>query len=415
MAISFVAASANAAATSGDLSVTPPTTQTDDIMVLAVTSHDNVAVTLPAGWTIYQQGNNTTAMRSTLAWKRAVGVEGAFTVTHTAGDGIVANVAVFRGCATDSTVINASGLTHNASSSTCTATGISTTVAGAMILFTMHDSDNGGSSAQAATDPATLTERFDNASTLGLDEAVSGATALQGAQGATGNATGTLSLGPDVNSGGLTALKPLANVTVALTGVAATAAVGILGVALSLGLTGVLGTGNVGTVTASVGGDLTLPLTGISATGSVGALGPQTSVPIAGSTATGSIGTVSPQTSLAITGLFTTGLAGALSPASDITLTGDVATGAVGSLSPGTATAVTGVSSSGIVGNISAPIVLTGVFATGYVGTVTASKSASLQELIFRAVRIVTHFDAMDSRYNEDRLPVRNLRFRVTR
>lgn len=208
MAITFVAASANAAAASGDLSVTPPTTQTDDIMILAVTSHDNVAVTLPAGWTIYQAGNNTTAMRSTLAWKRAVGAEGAFTVTHTAGDGIVANVAVFRGCITDATVINASGLTHNASSSTCTATGITTTVAGAMILFTMHDSDNGASSAQAATDPATLTERFDNASTLGLDEAVSGATALQGSQGATGNATGTLSLGPDVNSGGLTALKP---------------------------------------------------------------------------------------------------------------------------------------------------------------------------------------------------------------
>jgi hypothetical protein len=209
MPITFVGVSADVAAASGNITITPPATSTDDIMILAVTSHDNVAITLPAGWTIYQEANNTTAMRSTLAWKRAVGAEGAFTVTHTAGDGIVGSVIVFSGCITDSTVINASGLTHNASSSTCTANSITTTVADAMIVFTMHDSDNGSSSAQAATDPATFTESFDNSSTLGLDEAVSAAHALQGTQGATGNATGSLSLGPDVNTGGLTALTPV--------------------------------------------------------------------------------------------------------------------------------------------------------------------------------------------------------------
>jgi hypothetical protein len=212
MATTFIAASANVAAASGDLIVTPPATQTDDIMVCAVVTHDNVAVTFPAGWTIYQAGNNTTAMRATLAWKRCVGAEGAFTITHTAGDGIVANVAVYRGCITDATVINASSLLANASSSTCTATGITTTVAGCMVIFTMHDSDNGASSAQAATNPATFTERFDNASTQGLDEAVSGADAIRTTAGATGNATGTLSLGPDVNSGGLTALKPVPSI-----------------------------------------------------------------------------------------------------------------------------------------------------------------------------------------------------------
>jgi len=209
MAISQIGQSANAAAASGDITVTPPTTIDNDIMILAVSSHDNVAITLPAGWTIYQEANNGTGLRASLAWKRCVGVEGAFTVTHTAGDGIVGNVSVYRGCTTESDVIDASILTSNASSSTCTANSITTSVSGAMIVFTMHDSDNGASSAQAATDPATFTERTDNASTLGLDEAVSIADALQGAVGATGNATGTFSLGPDVNSGGLTALKPL--------------------------------------------------------------------------------------------------------------------------------------------------------------------------------------------------------------
>lgn len=177
-------------------------------MVCAVTTHDNVAVTFPAGWTIYQEGNNTTAMRSTLAWKRAVGAEGAFTITHAAGDGIVANVAVYRGCLKTATPINTSVLTHNASSSTCTAATITTTKDGCMLVFTMHDSDNGASSAQSSANLGSMTGRFDNASTLGLDEAVSGADVLQSTQGATGASTGTLSLGPDVNSGGNTALEP---------------------------------------------------------------------------------------------------------------------------------------------------------------------------------------------------------------
>jgi hypothetical protein len=207
--ITFIAASSNIAAASGNLTVTPPATATDDVMILAVTTHDNVAVTLPAGWTIYQEANNTTAMRSTLAWKRCVGAEGAFVITHAAGDGIVANVAVYRGCVGTGSPINASGLTANASSSTCTATAVSCTVEDCMLIFTMHDSDNGDSSAQSSSGLGVLIERFDNASTLGLDEAVSGADfLLAGALGSSGTLTGTLSLGPDVNMGGATWLTP---------------------------------------------------------------------------------------------------------------------------------------------------------------------------------------------------------------
>jgi hypothetical protein len=207
--ITFIAASTNAAAASGNLTVTPPATGTDDIMILAVTTHDNVAVTLPAGWTIYQEANNTTAMRATLAWKRCVGAEGPFTITHVLGDGIVANVAVYRGCIGVGSPINASGLTANASSSTCTAAAISSTVNDCMLVFTMHDSDNGDSSAESSSTLGALTERFDNASTLGLDEAVSGSDLLlAGSFGSSGTLTGTLSLGPDVNSGGATWLAP---------------------------------------------------------------------------------------------------------------------------------------------------------------------------------------------------------------
>jgi len=210
MAITFVNASANAAAASGNLSVTPPATITDDIMLCAVTSHDNVAVTFPANWTIYQEANNGTGMRATLAWKRCVGAEGAFTITHAAGDGIVANVAVYRGCKRSGSPINASVLTSNASSSTCTAATITSTEDDCWLVFTMHDSDNGASSAQSSANLGSMSanERFDNASTLGLDESVSGADIAQSSPGACGSSTGTLSLGPDVNSGGNTFLAP---------------------------------------------------------------------------------------------------------------------------------------------------------------------------------------------------------------
>ena len=240
MAITYIGVSANAAAASGDLTVTPPATETNDIMVCAVTTHDNVALSFPSGWTIYQEGNNTTAMRSTLAWKRCVGAEAAFIITHTAGNGIVANVIVFRGCAPSGSPIHASSLLHNASSSTCTATAISTTVAGCGIVFTMHDSDNGASSVQTCTDPGTLTEQFDNASTSGLDQAVSGAWALKSTTGSTGNATGTLSLGPDVNSGGLTALAPDTTVTLSPTGIPTGEVLGTLKTIFIAAVTGIL-------------------------------------------------------------------------------------------------------------------------------------------------------------------------------
>ena len=219
MAITYVGVSANVAASTGNLSVTPPATQTDDIMVCAVSSHDNVVLTFPDGWTKYQELDNGVALRSTLAWKRCVGAEAAFTIIHTAGDGIVANVIVFRGCVATGSPINASSMQANTLSSICTAASISTTEADCEIIFTMHDSNNGESSAQTCTDPGALTERFDNASALGTDQAVSGAHANKASIGATGNATGNLKLGPDANNGGLTALKPLVAVIEWLAGV----------------------------------------------------------------------------------------------------------------------------------------------------------------------------------------------------
>src|SRR3990167_8899469 len=206
--ITYVGASARVNAASGNLTVTPPTTQTNDIMICAVSTADNVALSFPAGWKIYQEGNNTAGLRSTLAWKRCTGAEAAFVITHTAGGQIVANVAVYRDCVATGSPINTSSLQHNASSATCTAAAITPSIPGCLTVFSMHSAGPVASSAQAATDPATFTERFDNTGGGAGYPSVSGADGEDVDGGSTGNATGTLAIA-NVNSGGLTALTPL--------------------------------------------------------------------------------------------------------------------------------------------------------------------------------------------------------------
>ena len=213
MAISFISAGSLAEASSGNITITPPATVDRDIIICGVTSHDNVVSTFPAGWNVLTSNDNTTAMHITVAWKRATGVEGAFTVTHTAGDGIVGNTAVYRGCSIKSDLIHLSSVFAATSDSTVTVPSITTTISGCMMIFLMHDSDNGASSSENAVNLGNLNERFDSASTLGLDQAVSLSDILFSGAGATGNFTGSLSLGPDANVGVAIALKEYLPIT----------------------------------------------------------------------------------------------------------------------------------------------------------------------------------------------------------
>jgi len=104
------------------------------------------------------------------------------------------------------------------------------------------------------------------------------------------------------------------DVTIALTGVAASAAVGLVGVALAVALTGNAATGAVGTVTPSIG--VVASLTGVAATSAVGTLGDTHTIALTGPSATGAVGTVSPSISgpltLPITGVSATGAVGTL-------------------------------------------------------------------------------------------------------
>jgi len=97
------------------------------------------------------------------------------------------------------------------------------------------------------------------------------------------------------------------------------------------------------------------------------------SLPITGNAATGSPGSVGVGArTVALTGVEATGQVGTVSESDADPLTGNAATGAVGTATPGTTIALTGVQATGQVGTEGdgITIALTGVQATGQVGTV---------------------------------------------
>jgi hypothetical protein len=97
------------------------------------------------------------------------------------------------------------------------------------------------------------------------------------------------------------------------------------------------------------------------------------SLPITGNAATGSPGSVGVGArTVALTGVQATGAVGTQTPSEDTALTGNAATGAAGSVTPSTTIALTGVQATGQVGTESSgtTIALTGVQAIGQVGTV---------------------------------------------
>jgi fibronectin-binding autotransporter adhesin len=193
---------------------------------------------------------------------------------------------------------------------------------------------------------------------------------------------------------GIAVTEAATGLTLALTGVAATAAVGTLGPGLSKALTGNASTAAVGTVapgiskaitgnaaTAAVGAlspSLTIPLTGNAATGAAGTVtvsGSNVTLALTGVAATGAAGALGPSLSLGLTGAAASSAVGTVGPALSMALTGTAATASVGTVAPGTSRSLTGVASAAAVGSLalSMSIPLTGAAAAGAVGSVATS------------------------------------------
>jgi len=152
-------------------------------------------------------------------------------------------------------------------------------------------------------------------------------------------------------TGSVGTVVPSASNSVAASGNAATGSVGTLAAAISVALSGEQGTGAVGTVVPSSGG---APV----------------NLEISGNTATGSVGTVSASYSLALTGNEGTGLGGSLTPSFTLPLSGEAATGELGTLVSGFSLALSGNEITGSIGNLTETINITldGNNITGYAG-----------------------------------------------
>lgn len=410
MAISFVNKGTSSPVASGNLSPTNPASlAVDDILLCLIGAHDNVVCTMPAGWTrVTGFGvNNTTAVRLDLFWKRVTSTSesgATVTVTHAAGDAAVAVIVAYRGCTTSTTPTESGATTSSAgANATITAPSITPSAANHMLVCVGAVGDDGANTVFSGTDP-TMSERHDELTALGLDASINLCDGIRTASSASGARTCTNGRSA-VNVGGsvfLIASAAGGDVTVGLTGVSATGAIGTLAVALAIGLSGLAATGAVGThapqnavpittvvatsavgsVTAS-GGDATVALTGVSATGSVGSVASGSSPPLTGVSATSSVGTVGPGASVGVSGVSGTSAVGTVSPSTTLALSGVAASGSVGTVTRGTTVALSGVAATGAVGSVTpsggdGPLTLAGTQGTGAAGSVSPSITIAL-------------------------------------
>lgn len=159
------------------------------------------------------------------------------------------------------------------------------------------------------------------------------------------------------------------DVTVALSGAAATASGGTLAPSNSPALSGQAATAAQGSVTASQ------PLVGSAATASPGTLTPNTSPALAGASATATPGTATAANSVALAGSGNTAAAGTVTAAFSVAVAGQAATASPGTLSPTAAVGLSGLSCTATAGTAvpSITIALSGLAMTTATGTVSAS------------------------------------------
>ncbi len=171
--ISFTAAGAVGTAASGNVTPgLPAGWAANDIHICVIESKDNVASTMPAGWTQLNAANSGTTHRATLYWRRAVAGDANPTVTHAAGDSIVARIIGFRGVNTSTAFDVANSFTVSAADLTTEAGGITTVTENAMLVFTAHMADNHTSIGLPTPSPGTWTQAMFSATPNGTDSSI---------------------------------------------------------------------------------------------------------------------------------------------------------------------------------------------------------------------------------------------------
>ena len=101
MAITFIAAGTAVAGILTTMDLVAPSLAENDIIIAQLSSNDNDAVALPStAWTIINELNNGTGLRSSVAWKRALLADSGATFQFTGLAGTTVNfgvLTVYRG------------------------------------------------------------------------------------------------------------------------------------------------------------------------------------------------------------------------------------------------------------------------------------------------------------------------------
>ncbi len=229
MAVSFITSGTLATnATTTTLGITAPACNVNDILIAVILGKDNQVITVPDGtWTKFIEVNNTVNQRITVAWKRATGSGGTFNFTKPTDNNILfcGLIAVYRGCITSATPIDATTPTNspNASSDTVTYATFNPTETNAFVVaIGVYNDDATTAGSISGTDP-TFSLNFDEETNIGTDGSIFGysGSSSGAATGARSHSTtsGVDAINIGVMFGLVAAAGPAAgNRTLALTG-----------------------------------------------------------------------------------------------------------------------------------------------------------------------------------------------------
>lgn len=257
MAITALTPGAIAASTGADVVVPlPASMQTNDIILIHVYVRNTGNTTTITDYTEIAQLDTANADHRWF-WKRHDGSESNPTAANSVATDTYARAYAFRGCITTGSPFDVVGTPSEFAASPMSVTGITTTVAGAMVAVMDGYADNNLASAvTTATDPATFTDVYaEDAS--GADGSVHMGYAVRTTAGATGTITVTYNgsfTGGDQSGCLVVALKPP---------VVAPSATGTV----TLPAATVSGTGDLG---MSGSGAVTLTSSTVSSTGTTG-------------------------------------------------------------------------------------------------------------------------------------------------
>ena len=193
-------------ATTTTLAVTrPATVVTGDLLLASIAIRGTSTITAPAGWTLIRNDVNANNLRHATWWRFATASDPtAWTWTFSAGRLAAGAIHAYGGVAATNPIDASSG-SANASSTSLTATGVTTTTANDLLVaFYSMTTD------ATITPPAGMTERGEQpGSAPGRTTVLEGSDAALGAAGPTGARVATASRA-QTSVGQLIALRPAA-------------------------------------------------------------------------------------------------------------------------------------------------------------------------------------------------------------